>query len=426
MPTQEVLPDTVGSSPASNKHDVTLTMERYLCGDDAVPAKGLWQPFDRWQSKVHLLIAYTWGLLSREYPRFLSAVLAVALSAVLINLEWGLLLGIFSATSIPIDHTSADIWLGAPSVPSVDAGRPISETHLSRLANQPEVGATARYVLAYCSWVRPDSQKENCIAIGSQLVDRAPGTVAELTPELQARLTEPGSVVLDEADCERLGVRQLGDTGEVNGRRVRVVGTVRGLKGLNGPFLFCSLETARDLAALAPDQTTYVLARCRDAGDAPAVVQRLRRHADLSAFTSDEFSLRTRLHWLTKTNGGIATAFTAGLGLLVGLVITRQTLYAATVTSLREYALLRALGIPRRRIAWYVLAQSCGVGGAGVLLAVPLVLGIGGLAGLLGLPMSLPWWLMTAVLAATVLMALLSGLGTLRVLRLMEPISLLR
>ncbi|OAI50534.1 hypothetical protein AYO44_17690 [Planctomycetaceae bacterium SCGC AG-212-F19] len=352
--------------------------------------------------------------------------LAVALSAVLINLEWGLLFGIFAATSIPIDHTPADVWVGAPAVPSVDAGRSISTTHLSRLANQPEVAAAALYVLAYATWVRADSSKEACIIIGTQPFDRSPGTVDELTPDLRWRLTEPGSVVVDEADCETLGIRGAGATGEVNGHRVRVVGTVHGLKGLSGPFLFCSLDTARQLTGLSPDQTTYVVAQCRQPADASAVVERLGRYTDVAAFTAPAFSLQTRIHWLTKTHGGIATAFTAGLALLVGLVITRQTLYAATVTSLREYALLRALGIPRRRIVLYVLAQACGVGVAGVILALPLVLALGRLAELLGLPMLLPWWLMGTVLAVTVVMAMLSGLATLRVLRLMEPISLLR
>lgn len=398
------------------------------------PAPVTWQssrqslatPLQRCSSAARLLIAYTWALLSREHARFLSAVLAVALSAVLINLEWGLMLGIFSTTSIPIDHTEADIWVGAPVVPSVDLGRPISVLHLSRLANQPEVSETALYVLAFGTWVRPDSSRETCVIVGTELFDPLPGTVRELDPELRARLSEPGSVVVDADDISRLGVDEVGAIGEVNGQRVRIVGMIHGLKGLHGPFLFCSLDTARTLSGLPSDQTTYVVGRCRNPADAGAVVKRLQKYSDMSAFTSDQFSLRTRLHWLTKTHGGIATAFTAGLALLVGLVITRQTLYAATVSSLREYALLRAMGIPRRRIGLYVLAQSCGVGAAGVLLAIPLIAALGAVAGLLGLPMYMAWWLTALVLLATIVMALLSGLATLRILRLMEPISLLR
>ena len=70
--------------------------------------------------------------------------------------------------------------------------------------------------------------------------------------------------------------------------------------------------------------------------------------------------------------------FTALLSLLVGLAITSQTLYAATVASLREYAVLRALGIPRRRMAGLVMAQSLWVGLAGIALALPHDLRAGG------------------------------------------------
>ena len=35
------------------------------------------------------------------------------------------------------------------------------------------------------------------------------------------------------------------------------------------------------------------------------------------------------MHWLTKTKAGIALGYAAALGLLVGAVVTSQTLYAA-------------------------------------------------------------------------------------------------
>src|SRR5205814_8094454 len=59
--------------------------------------------------------------------------------------------------------------------------------------------------------------------------------------------------------------------------------------------------------------------------------------------------------------------------LLVGAVVTSQTLYAATAASMKEYAVLRAMGIPRWRMALTVLAQSFWVGVAGVALAIPTV-----------------------------------------------------
>jgi putative ABC transport system permease protein len=195
---------------------------------------------------------------------------------------------------------------------------------------------------------------------------------------------------------------------------------------LQGPYVFCSLDTARRLLHLTPDQTTYLLARCRHPAEVPEVVAQLRRYGDMSVFASHEFALRSRFHWLFRTGAGIALGFAALLGLLVGAVVTSQTLYAATVASLREFAVLRALGIPRKRIAGTVVAQSFWIGVAGVLLAWPAVVSLSPLAHLVGARLQIQPWLLALTVLVTLGMALLSGLAALRSLRLVEPAMLLR
>jgi putative ABC transport system permease protein len=118
--------------------------------------------------------------------------------------------------------------------------------------------------------------------------------------------------------------------------------------------------------------------------------------------------------------------FTTLLSLLVGMAVTSQTLYAATAASLREYAVLRALGIPGRHIAGVVMAQSLWVGLGGIAVALPLIvaLAVGGNGA--GARVLLPGWLFALGSGPTVGMALSSGLAALRSLRLVEPIALLR
>jgi putative ABC transport system permease protein len=374
-----------------------------------------------------MILAYTLATLWHERSRFLSGMLAVAFSAALIALQTGLLLGLFATTSAPIDHAAADIWVGAPRVLSVDLGRPIAEDHIARLASHPAVEAPETLLLDYGYWIKGDGSKELCIVIGSHLAPGALGAVEPLTPGVRARLSEPGAVAIDRSEMTRLGVRGIDDYAQVNGKRVRVVGITRGLKSLTGPYIFCSVETARPLLHALPDQTTYLLARCTDPAAAAEIVKRIRsRYPDLSAFTKEEFSLRTRLHWLIMTNAGLSTGFTAILGLVIGAVITSQTLYAATIASLREFAVLRALGIPRYKIAGAVLSQSLGVGLIGVLAAVPVIFGLARGAVSMGTEMYLPWWLLAGTGVLTVLTALLSGLAALRSLRELEPAMLLR
>ena len=316
----------------------------------------------------------------------------------------------------------------------MDLGRPIPENYMSRLASEPGVEPPEIMMQGFAYWIKPQGGSELCVVMGSRLDDKSLGYIAELTPEKRAKLTEPGNVIIDESEFGRLGIKEIGDTAEISGHRVKVVDTIKGVKSLAGPYIFCSLRTARPLLHLNNDQTIYVLARCTNPTEAPAIVERLEQKYNtgsdykekMSAFTSTQFSLRSRLHWLTKTKGGIALGYAAMLGLLVGGVVTSQTLYAATVASLREFAVLRAMGIPRWRMRMMVLAQSFWVGIVGVALGVSAAFGLAEGAEALGARVMLPGWLLLFAVCVTMTMAMLSGLAALRSLRLIEPAILLR
>ncbi len=358
-----------------------------------------------------------------ERQRFLPAVLAVAFSALLIVLQAGLLLGFFSLKSVPIDRASADLWVSHPDVPSVDLGRPIPERWLERVAAQPEVARAEPYVLAPLTLNRADGRTETCLLIGSRLDGDALGPVRDLTPQLRRALTEPGTLVTDETITSGPG----DDVAEVRGQRVRLVGRVPGLKGLGVAYLFCSLETARMLGVgLRPDEVNFVLARLRDPADAAAVAQRLQDRYEMAAFTREQFSADTRLYWLTKTQAGTATAWTALIGLVIGAVITGQILYAVTLSYRREYAVLRALGIPRWRLASSVLTQAFWVGCAGLVIATAGTVCMTRLAAALGITVLTPPWLLAAGGLITLAMAVLSSLTALRSLWRIEPVELLR
>lgn len=373
-------------------------------------------------------MSYSLATLWHDRQRYLPGILAVAFSALLIALQCGLLLGLFSITSLPVDNTHADVWVGSPRVLSVDLARPIPESStFSRLASQPGVTECETYLQGFAYWKRPDGGSELSMVIGSRLDPQSLGLLDKLKerPELLALLTEPGAVVIDESELDRLGVKGIGDTAKISDQEVRIVGLLKGVKSLAGPYVFASIQTARPLLRLTPDQTTYIIARSRDP---KAVVARLNTDfsEDLEAMTRDEFSLRTRMHWLLKTKAGFALGLAAALGLMVGAVVTSQTLYAATAASFREFAVLRALGIPRWRMAATVLAQSFWVGVFGVALALPAAFALARGAESLHVPLLLPWQLTTAAVVTTMVTALFSGLTALRSLRLVEPAALLR
>jgi putative ABC transport system permease protein len=373
--------------------------------------------------------SYSLRIIWHERNRFLPGILAVSFSALLIAIQCGLLLGMFSTVTIPIDRSSADLWVGFPGVESIDLCPPIPAEWKARLDAQPEVERTEIYLRGFVLWPKPQGGAEMCAVIGSRLDDDALGAIQDLTPEMRRGLSEPGAVIVDDAERERLGITGVGHVAEVVGCRVRVIGFVRGLKGLAGVFVFCSVQTARRLlgpAGLPADQVMYLLARCHKPADAATVVQRLRSYSNMSAYTRDELSLRSRLHWLTKTKAGLALSCAALLGLFVGAAVTSQTLYAATAASAREYAVLEALGIPTWHVIAMVLMQSFWVGLFGIILALPAIFVLDHTFEALGSKVLLPGWLLGLTIAVTLAMALISGLIALRSLRLAEPANLLR
>jgi putative ABC transport system permease protein len=141
----------------------------------------------------------------------------------------------------------------------------------------------------------------------------------------------------------------------------------------------------------------------------------------LAAFTADEFSNQSRMHWLITTKAGITVGFTALLGLLVGAIVTGQTLYSATAASQREFATLRAMGIPKWRLKLSVLVQSFWVGLFGIILAAPIALLLAKGADLLGTSVRLHPWILALAAAVTMSMAIGSGLAALRSFQSVDP-----
>jgi putative ABC transport system permease protein len=319
----------------------------------------------------------------------------------------------------------------AGDAPSLQQCLPIPEWWQLRLTEQPEITRAEPYLLGAALWHKPHrSNSEYCFLIGSRMDENSLGLVRSMLPGVRQSLTEPGTVVVDDWELANLGLeRGGGEQGEVNGQRVRVVGTVHGFQGHNFIYLFCSLQTARRLLPnfQSGSSTLCILARCRNSDDAPRVVERLRRlYPDMGVYTREELSRKAQYYWLLRSTGGTVMICTIILALLVGLVVTSQTLYAASLAALREYAVLDALGIPRRRMVRLVMAKSFWIGAGGIALALPVIHVLSWGAVLIHTRILLGLDLQVFTCVVTLGNALLSGISALRVLRKVEPAVLLR
>jgi putative ABC transport system permease protein len=212
---------------------------------------------------------------------------------------------------------------------------------------------------------------------------------------------------------------------------VHVVGISHGLRALGGVNVMTSLDTARMLDGDPEDtdRMTFYVAKLRDPAMAGNVAERLRGASTFGPYTvwtADDFARRSQMYWILDTGAGAGVLFLAGIVFLVGAVITSQTLMAAVIGSIREYATLNALGVGVGSLRKVVMEQAFWVGAIGLLGSI--VLGV--LLLLLARSHDVPVTLdpITAVVCLLLGMglAIVSGLAAMRSLRRADPASLLR
>lgn len=365
-----------------------------------------------------------------EWRRFLPAMLAVAFAGLLVLVSLALLLGMFATVSVYIKQSSADLWVGYRDTPSVDIGRGITTDNEVFIRMHPEVRSVEPYIWTVADWRRPDGQAVSGFVVGIDTRPEGMTFSRLLTAAQRAALDEPDTVIIDVADLGKLGVR-VGDYSELNGKRVRVVDTVRGIRAMGGANILASLATARyvDRDLNTSEYAAYLLVRLHDPKRAEAVRDELQptgTYRPYSVWTAPQFAAQSESYWLLESGAGAGVMFSTLLGLLVGMVITSQTLMAAITSSLREYASLRALGVSIGSLRGIVLEQSFWIGVLGLLVTAAGVSAVVGFAYSNHISVALPVWAMGGTALLIMLIAGGSGLLALRALTRAEPATLLR
>ena len=366
-----------------------------------------------------------------EWRRFLAAVLAVAFSGLLVLVQLGLLVGMFGTVAVYIDESDAELWVGFAGTQSVDLGKPFNAQVETRLHIHPAVADVEPFIFAQSDWRTPAGANLYAYLLGIDPAHDAMAFAKVLPAATRALLLEPMTVIIDEADREKLGVTP-GDTAEIGGRRVKVVAAIKGLRAIGGVNIVSSLASARTVdgsAARERQEVSYFLLRLKPGSNAETVRTELAPKGAVKSFqvwTATEFSHHSQLYWLTESGAGAGFAFSTLLGLLVGIIVTSQTLMAAITASIREYATLRALGVARGSLRAVVLEQSFWIGIAGLLLTGILSVLIGAIAHAAYVAIVFPPWAIALTAALILIIAIGSGLLALRALGRADPAALLR
>ncbi|MEM9828600.1 MAG: ABC transporter permease, partial [Planctomycetota bacterium] len=267
--------------------------------------------------------------LFHDRGKLVAGLIGVVFSVVLVNVQGGLFLGLIRKASLLIDRSEADIWIGHRGMHNVDFPHSIPERWRRRVESVPGVKEVAPLRIGFSEISLPDGHYEGVVVVGIDRASSMGHVYGDLTGDPDP-LAGVDSVVVDACDAEKLQHPELGELREIGGRRVRITSNSYGiLSFLVTPYVFTDYEHAATLTPIQPGEASYLLARVQAGVDADATCEEImRRLPDVTAMPSTTFADVSVKFWMTRTGLGISFGASTMLGLLVGLVMVGQTLYA--------------------------------------------------------------------------------------------------
>ena len=237
----------------------------------------------------------------------------------------------------------------------------LPERAVSAVASVPGV-AQAKPILYVAAMVERGQKRGIVYLIGDDS-GGAPITLAN------GRRPGPGQIVLDTALAEKLGAQQ-GSQVQALGRSFRVSGEVSGFTLLSNSFAFLRrADLARTIHSAGV--VSYILVRTQPGTSSDQLAQRINASIPgVTASTRAQFDASER-----RVVGDMSTDIVRAMilvGFVIGVAVAGLVAYSATLSQLRDYAVLRALGLRARAALALALAQVAAMVAAGFLLALGL------------------------------------------------------
>ncbi|MET0338911.1 MAG: ABC transporter permease [Caulobacter sp.] len=380
-----------------------------------------------------------------EWRRYMAAVMALALSGLLVLAMTGVFIGIGKGFTAQIERSRADIIVMQPGAKSLFGGPSgLPRRYIPQVYNHPAVEEVQPFDMAGGSFqslkdVDPTLSQADRAKMGAakmnyvqtQIIDTTPNAVTiptDYSPEIVEALRQPFTVAIDETTLPKLGVK-LGDKALYNGQTVTVVGILRGYPSMMQPAIVVSRDTLRMVGqADTGPRVGPLMVKLRDPAQAQIVA------TQLNAMGNGQWKAWTRQELADANAGamfeeGILVIIIGGcvvLGIIIGVTITWQTLRGAIMANIKEFASLRALGVGMGSLRRIVMELSFWVGLVGVAAAIFLTWLVSLLAMANAVIIALPPVLLIVVGGGLIAIAMLSGFLSMGILKKSQPADLLR
>lgn len=380
----------------------------------------------KWRQNA-MTMRLSWRNLLHDPFRFAATLIGIVFSVTLTSINGAVLSGFSQTAAGLVDNARGEVWIASRGTLNVDQSMPLNEKYIYQALRLPEVESATRLIVRFITLRKPNGGSELVILVG---FDPRTGVGApwNITDGDINALMEPGAIMFDRLYMRKLAVQGIGDEVEIGPRKARVVGFTSGIRTFTqSPYVFTTYNNALRFVDLPDGHSSFVVLKLKDPSQAEVVAASVARQLpDVDVLTSAQFSKKTRDYWIYTTGAGASLAFGAILGAIVGIVIVAQTLYAATVERLPEYATLSAMGAPHGYLNRIVIGQSLIAGSIGYVIALIIVWAVVGTVGKGAAAMVLSGPSMALIGLLAIALCAASSVLAIRKLMVIDPTSVFR
>lgn len=316
--------------------------------------------------------------LFEDLPRFLVAQAGIMFAVSLITIQTGIFKGVMRSTALLIDQSPADIWVGSKDMETLEMTLHMPYERVSEAREVEGVERAEALIVQGTLW-RDSSGHINHVRVFGFDPDGELFVPGKIVRGSLSELKNPHTIFVDEASFDGLKVGWIGDKVEVGAFIAEVVGFTQDTQSIvASPYIFASLENAHAFATTRPteeraqqgsqadpepltseDEITYVLVKAEPGQDLQELKQRLEEELPYTiALTREEMAEINRTYWEERTGIGFVLSLGAAVGVVVGMVVVGQILYASVSDRIKEFGTLKAMGASQRVIYGVIIEQA--------------------------------------------------------------------
>ncbi len=308
-----------------------------------------------------------------DRAKFAGLVFAIGFSTFLLLNQTSIFAGIMKQTgSQVLDVSDAEVWVMDPKTEYFDQTKPLKDTDINRVRSVPGVSYAVRLFKGQPILRTETGKFSQVTALG---LDDATLTGAPRNMELGdfRDLQKPNAIIIDKAGYQLLypdeDLRLFREV-ELNDRRAVIVG----ISNASAPFasfpvVHARFSEARQYVGAQRKQLSFILVRAKDISP-EELTRRITETTGLRARTSEEFQWDCIRYYLRNTGIPINFGITIFIAILIGLVVSAQTLFLFTLENIKYFAALKAIGVSKRELASMILVQAGSAGIVGYSLGI--------------------------------------------------------